>query len=104
MKEYTRYNNLFVSWRQPKYRIESKWGDKCFINFVENEGNRIDKKKKRTLDMISTHLKSNKSKNIKYEDPEWLISAKTQSGKHQIPQMAKLLDIPRQTLTSRILR
>ena len=54
--------------------------------------------------MISTHLKSNKSKKIKYEDPEWLIFDKTQCGKHQIPQMAKLLDIPRQTLTSRILR
>ena len=40
-------------------------------NFVENEGNLIDKKKKRTLDMINTHLKSNESKKMKYEDPEW---------------------------------
>ena len=85
-------------------------------NFVESGGYLYERKIKEEFCQIDELIEPNhenkkqkKDKSLIYEKNQRkkensLIYAKTQCGEHDIPQMARLLDIPRQTLRSRILR
>ena len=73
-------------------------------NYVESGNYLMNKKKKNVIFSINNHIKSNKENKRPKQEPDWLVCAKSQCGKHEIPQMAKLLNIPRQTLRSRFLR
>ena len=68
-------------------------------DFVDSNGCLFSWKKKKILASINDHIESN---NKKQQKENCLTYAKYQCGKHDIPQMARWMDIPWQTFKSRI--